>query len=220
MFGFKKKKTQEMENETTKKEVMNLNEATTVTAPDAPTIEQQKTTEEPVKVTETEKQEKPMEQADQVTDEKEVTEEPELDPIGTPLTRPVRITVDTIVNEEKENVKRTAYDCDSSVVIMDTLVGAFRAGNQKDFQEKHTIQCVTSGFKDQAEPLRVLLDTTVKYLRMLSGSENEDALHANAVKAAGIILENCGVPAEHVHIEADEQFIEKIQKLGKKTKSE
>lgn len=209
MFGFKKKKTQEMENETLQNEAMTADN--TATKEDPAAAEPQETVEEP------EKQEETPEQAEQ-TAEEEKTEEPE--PIGTPLTRPVRITVDTIVNEEKESVKRTVYDCDSSVVITDTLVGAFRAGNQKDFQEKHAIHCVTSGFKDQSEPLRVLLDTTVKYLRMLSGSENEDALHANAVKAAGIILENCGVPGEHVHIEADEQFVEKVRKLGEKTKSE
>lgn len=213
MFGFKKKKTQETENEVMQKEPVEMNDTDAMEASAA--CEPQETAETPA---EQEKPEEPSEQTDATMDGKEDQEN--LQPIDAPLTRPVRITVDVMVNEEKEHVKRTVYDCDSSIMITDTLVGAFRAGNQKDFQEKHAINCVTSGFKDQAEPLRVLLDTTVKYLRMLSGSENEAALHANAVKAAGIILENCGVPAEHVHIEADEQFIEKVRKLGEKAKTE
>lgn len=205
MFGLKKKKTQEMENEVAQKEVPTSDEnaAEAVTEPEA---------EKP-----SEKAENPVQDRNQTEAKKELQG---LEPIGTPLTRPVRVTLDTIVSGEEEQVKRTVYDCDRSVLITDTLVGAFRAGNQKDFQEKHAIHCVVSGFKDQAEPLQVLLDATAKYLQMLSGPENEDILHANAVKAAGIILGSCGVPSEHVHIEADEQFIEKMKNIGEKVKKE
>lgn len=211
MFGFKKGKKEEKETEKIRTETV---------------AEQEENTKEVEATLEKQVQEKKAADADTSENENVDRKEPEkislekpVEELDSPLTRPVRIILDTMQPDNQQLVERTAYECDKAIVLMDSLVGAYRTGDQKEFKEKHTSNCVVSGYQNVGETIRALLEAQIAYLKLISGDKT-DALYTNAVRAASLLLTGCGIPEEHLKITADEWYMQQINAESKERSPE
>ena len=189
---FKKKQEKEIETGELKEEV------TSTTAEETDTK-----AEEPVKEERPEK-----EKAAEKEESKPLEETEDLEPIGTPLTRQLRLTVDQLADKEGTRVERNVRDCDRAILITESLAGAYRAGNSGDFREKYNCNCSVIGYAQADQLLNAIVTATILNIKNVSGQDNKKALYANAVKAAQMILDACGVTSEYAEIAATDAFMQ------------
>lgn len=195
---FKKKQEKEIETGELKEEVASV----TVEAEEAATEETDVKTEETVKEESSEEEAAAREE----TNPLEKTED--LEPIGTPLTRQVRLTIDQLADKEGTRVERNVRDCDRAILITESLAGAYRAGNSGDFREKYNCNCSVIGYAQADQLLNAIVTATILNIKNVSGQDNKKALYANAVKAAQMILDKCGVTSEYAEIAATDAFMQ------------
>lgn len=198
MMFFKKKQNEESKTENEKREV-----TPTATKEAANSAAKETDTEAGESVTEkTMKDEKTK-----ATEEQEAVEE-DLESIGKPLTRQVRLTVDTLADKEGTKVERKVRDCDRAILITESLVGAYRAGNSGDFREKYNCNCSVIGYTQADQLLNAIVTATILNIKNVSGQDNKKALCTNAVRAAQMILDECGVTNKYAEIAATDEFMQ------------
>lgn len=195
---FKKKQDKEIETKEQKEEVTSA------------TSEAEETTTEKadVKTEETVKEESSEEEAAAREETNPLEKTEDLEPIGTPLTRQVRLTIDQLADKEGTRVERNVRDCDRAILITESLAGAYRAGNSGDFREKYNCNCSVIGYAQADQLLNAIVTATILNIKNVSGQDNKKALYANAVKAAQMILDECGVTSEYAEIAATDAFMQ------------
>lgn len=195
---FKKKQDKEIETKEQKEEVTSA------------TSEAEETTTEKadVKTEETVKEESSEEEAAAREETNPLEKTEDLEPIGTPLTRQVRLTIDQLADKEGTRVERNVRDCDRAILITESLAGAYRAGNGGDFREKYNCNCSVIGYAQADQLLNAIVTATILNIKNVSGQDNKKALYANAVKAAQMILDECGVTSEYAEIAATDAFMQ------------
>lgn len=196
---FKKKQDKEVETKEQKKEVISA----------ASEAEETATKKTDAKAEMTAKEDGPDKGELTAKEEPETSEETEaLEPIGTPLTRQVRLTIDQLADREGAKVERKVRDCDRAILITESLVGAYRAGNSGDFREKYNCNCSVIGYAQADQLLNALVTATILNIKNVSGQDNKKALCANAVRAAQMILDECGVTNKYAEIAATDEFMQ------------
>lgn len=196
---FKKKQEKEIETGELKEEVTSV----TVEAEEAATEETDAKAGETVKEERSEKEE-----VAEKGESKPLEETEDLEPIRTPLTRQLRLTVDQLADKEGTRVERNVRDCDRAILITESLAGAYRAGNSGDFREKYNCSCSVIGYTQADQLLNAIVTATILNIKNVSGQDNKKALYANAVKAAQMILDECGVTSEYAEIAATDAFMQ------------
>ena len=199
MMFFKKKQDKEIKTEEQKKEVISA----------ASEAEETATKEMNAKAEMTAKKDGSDRGELTAKEESEPLEETEvLEPIGTPLTRQVRLTIDQLADEEGTKVERKVRDCDRAILITESLAGAYRAGNSGDFREKYNCNCSVIGYTQADQLLNALVTAAILNIKNISGQDNKKALCANAVRAAQMILDECGVTNEYAEIAATDKLMQ------------
>lgn len=198
MMFFKKKQNEESKTENEKREATPTatKEAANFAAKETDTEAGESVTEETMTDKETE-----------AAEEQEAVEE-DLESIGEPLTRQVRLTVDTLADKEGTKVERKVRDCDRAILITESLAGAYRVGDSGDFREKYNCNCTVIGYHQADQLLNAMITATILNLKNVSGQDNKKALYANAVKAAQMILNECGVTNEYAEIAATDKLMQ------------
>ena len=195
---FKKKQDKEIETKEQKEEVTSATSEAEETA----------TEKADVKTEETVKEESSEEEAAAREETNPLEKTEDLEPIGTPLTRQVRLTIDQLADKEGTRVERNVRDCDRAILITESLAGAYRAGNSADFREKYNCNCSVIGYAQADQLLNAIVTATILNIKNVSGQDNKKALYANAVKAAQMILDECGVTSEYAEIAATDAFMQ------------
>lgn len=195
---FKKKQNEESKTENEKREVTPTatKEAANFAAKETDTEAGESVTEETMTDKETE-----------AAEEQEAVEE-DLESIGEPLTRQVRLTVDTLADKEGTKVERKVRDCDRAILITESLAGAYRVGDSGDFREKYNCNCTVIGYHQADQLLNAMVTATILNIKNVSGQDNQKALCINAVKAAQMILDKCGVTSEYAEIAGTDKLIQ------------
>lgn len=198
MMFFKKKQNEESKTKDEKREVTPTatKEAANFAAKETDTEAGESVTEETMTDKETE-----------AAEEQEAVEE-DLESIGEPLTRQVRLTVDTLADKEGTKVERKVRDCDRAILITESLAGAYRVGDSGDFREKYNCNCSIFGYNQADQLLNAMVTATILNIKNVSGQDNQKALCINAVKAAQMILDKCGVTSEYAEIAGTDKLIQ------------
>lgn len=198
MMFFKKKQNEESKTEDEKREV-----TPTTTSEAADSAAKETDTEAGESVTE-----KTMKDEKTKAAEEQETVEEDLESIGEPLTRQVRLTVDTLADKEGTKVERKVRDCDRAILITESLAGAYRVGDSGDFREKYNCNCSIFGYNQADQLLNAMVTATILNIKNVSGQDNQKALCINAVKAAQMILDKCGVTSEYAEIAGTDKLIQ------------